>query len=212
MVMRTSSAGKKALRATRRFSAAWRPGGSNTGPGQLLRSAWFPGNPRTPALSSRTPVGGSGPSPSRGTVSVESDDLQAKIELLAGSDDLQASLASLSRLSTGTMALEDLLSPGRHLRGTGHSPCRRRRPDDDRGQSRRHHRGQCTLRPGDRRDPVRDRRRSVHQRRRRAHHHAIGVTRRRTALAALRAAGGPDGGAQRAVTAVAHPRRVSSAR
>ena len=33
----------------------------------------------------------------------------ASEELLAGSDDLQASLASLSRLSTGTLGLEDLL-------------------------------------------------------------------------------------------------------
>ena len=41
---------------------------------------------------------------------VESDDLQARSdELLAGSDDLQTSLASLSRLSTGSLGLEDLL-------------------------------------------------------------------------------------------------------
>ncbi|HYN73877.1 MAG TPA: hypothetical protein VES60_15360 [Nakamurella sp.] len=41
---------------------------------------------------------------------MESDDLRAGADdLLAVSDDLQASLVALSRLSTGTMGLEDLL-------------------------------------------------------------------------------------------------------
>ena len=41
---------------------------------------------------------------------MESKSLQASSnDLLAVSDDLQASLAALSRLSTGTMRLEDLL-------------------------------------------------------------------------------------------------------